>query len=196
MKCCNLRLDFATHGWVCVLMSSRYSTGALQSVWQQAFADAQTIAKLGYDVVRLKIESTAHIKGVPGEAPCSHVHATFTPHSQLLLLVRWNADELATDEEANDLPEKTYFEFHMVLQRHDESALNADDVQRVKQRAAELMQRWNVSLPLSTNTLATQTFINSESSLSMRVYVCTCMLRIVCSAYVWNWTQPCDSFAR
>ena len=65
-------------------MSSRYVRGEMSTIWRETFEDARFLAKEGYDVIRVKIEATASIQGVP-----------------------------VTDDEAIILPKKCYFEFHV-----------------------------------------------------------------------------------
>jgi hypothetical protein len=84
MKYVNLKLDFVKHGFLQVLMSSRYVRGPMEVIWKEAFKDARILAQQGFDVIRTKIEATASIAGVP-----------------------------ETDEEALMLPKKSYFEFHV-----------------------------------------------------------------------------------
>jgi hypothetical protein len=63
-------------------------------------------------VIRVKIEATASIDGVP-----------------------------VSDEEAQALPKKTYFEFHMVFSNTDGSTPNEEDMKKVKTVAKGLEQQ-------------------------------------------------------
>jgi len=134
MKCCNLKLDFVKHGWLNVLMSSRYVRGDMTVIWKECFKDARFIAKQGFDVIRVKIEATASITGVP-----------------------------VTDDEAKKLPKKTYFEFHMVFSNPDGSTPSEDELLKVKDVAKNLEKEWGVCIPLSTNSFGTQRFLNMRT---------------------------------
>eukprot|EP00455_Lapot_gusevi_P041962 TRINITY_DN4927_c0_g1_i1.p1 TRINITY_DN4927_c0_g1~~TRINITY_DN4927_c0_g1_i1.p1 ORF type:complete len:436 (-),score=191.53 TRINITY_DN4927_c0_g1_i1:140-1351(-) len=134
MKACNLRLDFLRHGYVAVLMSSRYVMGTMDKVWRETFHDARVLARLGYDVCRTKIEATASITGVP-----------------------------ATTEEALRLPNFTYFEFHMIFTKEDGETPTAEDVERVKVIAKRCESDWNMCIPLSANAFLTHRFVNMRT---------------------------------
>jgi hypothetical protein len=134
LKCCNLRLDTVHLGMVGALMSSRYVSGTMDKIWRESFKDAQLLAKLGWDVIRNKIEATASIEGVP-----------------------------VTDTDAKSLPKKTYFEFHMVFQNSDGTTPDPKGIEEVKGIAKKLEQEWNICIPLSENCFGTQRFLNMRT---------------------------------
>jgi len=134
MKCCNLRLNFVKQGWLSVLMSSRYVRGQMTHVWRETFQDARAIALMGFDVIRVKIEASASICGVP-----------------------------ASNEEAQILPKKTYFEFHMVFSNGDGTTPTDDQVSKVEVIAKRLEKEWHSCIPLSTNAFGTQKFVNMRT---------------------------------
>jgi len=134
MKCCNLKLDFVKQGWCSVLMSSRYVRGDMHFVWRESFKDARELAQKGFSVIRVKIEATASIDGVP-----------------------------ATNNEAQILPKKTYFEFHMVFANGDNTIPNDTEVEAVRSIAKGLEKHWHCCIPLSTNAFGTQKFVNMRT---------------------------------
>jgi len=134
MKACNLRLDFVKHGFLGVLMSSRYVTGKMDFIWRECFKDARILSNAGFDVIRSKIEATASIEGVPQSI-----------------------------DDALQLPSHTYFEFHMVFSSRDGTTATEQDIQEVKEIAVKLEKKWGVCVPLSTNAMGTQRFLNMRT---------------------------------
>lgn len=134
MKSCNLRLDFVKSGLVGVLMSSRYFRSGMKAMWQECFRDARRLASLGYDVIRAKIEASASIDGVP-----------------------------ENDVEAQLLPAKTYFEFHMVFRNGQDQTPTDEECEKAKQVAKRLEKEWKVCIPLSMNAFGTQRFLNMRT---------------------------------
>lgn len=115
-------------------MSSRYVVGNLEKILPEAFEDARYIAQNGFSVLRTKIEATASITGVP-----------------------------ASDEEAQKLPQKTYFEFHMVFQNSKGETPNDQEVEEAKKIGIQLARDWQCCIPLSTNAFGTQKFLNMRT---------------------------------
>jgi hypothetical protein len=94
-------------------MSSRYVRGEMDHIWKETWKDARFIAQKGWDVIRVKIEAVASIEGIP-----------------------------QTEEEARKLPEKSYFEFHMVFCNKDDSTPSEEQLAQVKVLAKKLEKEY------------------------------------------------------
>jgi hypothetical protein len=135
MKGLLLFLDYQQSGFVGVLQSSRYCTGALAEATAACARDAALLREAGFTVIREKVEAVDTNNGVP-----------------------------ATAAEAASRPER-YFEYHLLIEHvGDEGVITEADMVTLRGLSATLAARFQSPVPLSYNAFKpAQRFLNART---------------------------------
>ena len=130
-----LNLDYENVGFVCVMQTSRYCQGDLEDAIKECAHDAEVLRQAGFEVLREKVESVLVNAGVP-----------------------------QSSTEARALPDSFYFEFHVLVKRRDDDALDQADFATLRAIAADLSPKLGTPIPLSYNALKPgQRFLNART---------------------------------
>jgi hypothetical protein len=132
VKALCLGLDYEGRGVVSVLQSTRYHEGAgVAGPVALMLRDAEALAR-HFEVVRLKLEAVYTNEGVP-----------------------------QTDEQARQVPDDTYFEYHLKV----DAPVSAENDERLKGLARDLTRQLNVKTPFSCNNMRekNQRFLNART---------------------------------
>ena len=132
MRALNIGLNFEKKGMATVLQSTKYYKVANPMIAVEKMIEDAKKLNAHFDVIRLKLESLATNEGVP-----------------------------QTDEEANNIPGDTYFEYHIKI-KDATASKESDNV--LKNLSYKLTEDLNIRVPFSCNNLKDfQRFLNART---------------------------------
>ena len=135
MKALLLQLDYVDRGFVCVLQSSRYVQGDLDSAVAAVHDDAEALRAAGLTVIREKVEAVSTNAGVPQNRA-----------------------------EARPASSSRYFEFHVLIDGRDRP-LDDDDLASLRGWSSAFSKQLARPVPLSFNAFKpSQRFLNLRAS--------------------------------